>query len=179
MQIKELITDECLNMLNRMRFGRIACSQNDQPYVVPFYFAFDGKRHLYAFSTFGKKIEWMRKNPLVCVEVEEIESQENWATLVIFGRYEELPPEPDFEDQRIQAHELLSRRPMWWQPAYVSRTYRERTQEEIVYFRVRIERIHGQRAGAKNIEEILSAEQPTGLKKMAARDASNSLFGEK
>lgn len=165
MQIKELTYDECLKALERTHFGRIACSLNDQPYVTPFYFAFDGKKYVYAFSTVGRKIKCMRKNPLVCVEVEVIEDRENWATLVIFGTYEELPPESDFEAERIQAHALLSRRPMWWQPAYVAREHHELDEEEPMFFRIRIEKITGHRARSENPEEFLSAGQPANLKK--------------
>jgi nitroimidazol reductase NimA-like FMN-containing flavoprotein (pyridoxamine 5'-phosphate oxidase superfamily) len=34
--------------------------------------------------------KWMRANPLVCVETEEVVSPHQWASVIIFGRYEEL-----------------------------------------------------------------------------------------
>jgi uncharacterized protein len=109
MKIEELKIEECRKMLSRERFGRLACAFDNQPYVVPFNFVLDGENHLYAFSTVGQKIEWMRKNPRVCVEVENVKNRNYWTTLVIYGRYEELADTPEFEDQRIFAHELLSR----------------------------------------------------------------------
>ena len=52
---------------------------------------------LYAFSTIGQKIEWMRENPKVCLEVEEIDDQSHWTTVLVIGRYEEIHQEPERE----------------------------------------------------------------------------------
>ena len=114
---------------------------------MPFHFAFDGRNSLYAFSTLGQKIEWMRANPLVCVETDDVKNDLELTTLVIFGRYEELPDTPEFEPARNYAHELLSCRPMWWQPAYVAGAHRPKEANAApIYFRIHIERISGHRA---------------------------------
>jgi nitroimidazol reductase NimA-like FMN-containing flavoprotein (pyridoxamine 5'-phosphate oxidase superfamily) len=80
--IEELTEEASLNVLARTRLGRIACAQGDQPYVVPFYFTYD-HHYLYSFSTVGKKIEWMRANPLVCVETDEFESSQQWVSIIV------------------------------------------------------------------------------------------------
>ena len=59
MFIHEMTEDECRTALERVSFGRLACARDNQPYVVPIYFSYDGK-HIYGFSTLGQKIEWMR-----------------------------------------------------------------------------------------------------------------------
>lgn len=41
------------------------------------YFAYHDN-YLYAISAIGQKIEWMRANPLVCVEVDNITSDDEW-----------------------------------------------------------------------------------------------------
>ena len=143
MYIKELQTEECFEFLTEKRVGRIACARENQPYIVPFHFAFDGKEYLYAFSTLGQKIEWMRANQLVCVEVDDIKNQDDWTSLVIFGRYEELPDAPEFASERSRAHELLSRPAMWWQPAYSTGTHRVIKDEKPIYFRITINKITG------------------------------------
>lgn len=165
MNINELKTHECWEVLDRTKFGRIACSVNNQPFVVPFNFVADGKEHLYAFSTGGKKIEWMRKNPLVCVEVEEITSADDWSTVTILGRYEELLNTPEFESERIQAHELLSSRPMWWQPAFSARTDRDFQTAEPVYFRINVETISGHYAKSEVEEQFFPVTLPKPLQK--------------
>ncbi len=147
MFIEELKTSECFKILTEKRFGRLACTRENQPYIVPFHFAFDGQHSLYAFSTFGQKIEWMRLNPLVCVEADDINNQFEWTSLVIFGRYEELPDTPKFEAERNYAHELLSRHAMWWQPAYVAGAHRrQKANDEPIYFRIHTDTISGHRA---------------------------------
>ena len=46
-------------------------AHDGQPYIVPMTFAYDADC-LYSFSTFGQAICWMRANPKVCVEVDEL-----------------------------------------------------------------------------------------------------------
>lgn len=71
MPIRNLTPEECQQMMARNVLGRLGCAIDNQPYVVPIYFAYE-PGHLYCFSTVGRKIEWMRKNPKVCVEVDEV-----------------------------------------------------------------------------------------------------------
>jgi nitroimidazol reductase NimA-like FMN-containing flavoprotein (pyridoxamine 5'-phosphate oxidase superfamily) len=116
--IQELSHQASLDLLARTRLGRLACSQGGQPYVVPVYLAY-ADRSLYGFTTLGKKIESMRANPLVCIEVDEVVSPQQWASVIVFGRYEELPDTPQWQSERAFAHELLKQSGMWWEPAYV------------------------------------------------------------
>jgi nitroimidazol reductase NimA-like FMN-containing flavoprotein (pyridoxamine 5'-phosphate oxidase superfamily) len=66
---------------------------------VPVYFVYE-KDSLYSFSTVGQKIEWMRANPLVCVEVDEVVNPQQWVSVVVFGRYEELLDAPEWQGAR-------------------------------------------------------------------------------
>ena len=73
MVIRELTTEASLNLLSRIHFGRLGCAKANQPFVCPIFFAYH-ENSLYCVSTIGQKIEWMRENPLVAVEVDEIDS---------------------------------------------------------------------------------------------------------
>jgi len=101
MVIREMSKDECLRVLAGTRLARLACASNNQPYVVPVYLAYHepsiGEACLYGYTTLGQKVEWMRANPQVCVEVDEVMSCTRWMSVIGFGHYEELPdmPEPD------------------------------------------------------------------------------------
>ena len=89
MRIRELTGLECSDILQRSELGHLACARHDQPYIVPIHFSFDNQRQcLYAFSTVGQKIQWMRENPRVCIEVEDITDKNYWTTVLIFGIYE-------------------------------------------------------------------------------------------
>jgi nitroimidazol reductase NimA-like FMN-containing flavoprotein (pyridoxamine 5'-phosphate oxidase superfamily) len=90
MLICDMNAQECRDLLTRLGVGRLACSHYDQPYMVPVYFAYEPDR-LYGFATFGQKIDWMRSNPLVCVEADEVRSHFEWQSVIVLGRYEEYP----------------------------------------------------------------------------------------
>ena len=146
MLIQELTRQASLDLLARTRLGRLACAQGTQPYVVPFYFAYhDG--YLYSFTTVGQKIEWMRANPLVCVEADEVVSPQQWVSVVVFGRYEELPKTPEWQLEREFAWKLLQQYAMWWEPGYV-KTNLHGTERPLVpiFYRIYVDRITGHRA---------------------------------
>jgi hypothetical protein len=88
-------------MLMRLGYGRLACACNNRPYIVPIYFAYDSDR-LYCFSTLGRKIEWMRENPLVCVEVDEVRGHDDWASVIVLGQYVEIPNTREYAKSREQ-----------------------------------------------------------------------------
>jgi nitroimidazol reductase NimA-like FMN-containing flavoprotein (pyridoxamine 5'-phosphate oxidase superfamily) len=143
MFIHEMTVDECSGALKEMRLGRLACARDNQPYIVPINFAFDGA-YIYGFTTLGQKIEWTRTNPLVCFEVDEVVSHNEWMSIVVFGRYEELPDKPEYEKERIRAHACLQKRAMWWEPAYISQEHRKQPHSLTpIFFRIHIEKMTG------------------------------------
>src|SRR5262249_29611054 len=114
MVIHDLTSGQCLELLARTHLGRLACAKADQPYITPIFFHYDQTEHaLYGFSTLGQKIEWMRGNPKVCVEVEEVVSQFNWTTVLVFGRFEEIK---DAGAARDRVKILVELHPTWWLP---------------------------------------------------------------
>ena len=141
MLIQSMTGVASLELLKRATLGRLACTHEGQPYITPMSVTYDANR-LYSFSTLGQKITWMRANPLVCVEVEELVSPQDWATVIVIGRYQELTT----EKERTYAHDLLERRPAWWEPGY-SRTMMEGKERPLkpVYFRICIDQITGHR----------------------------------
>jgi uncharacterized protein len=143
MLIHEMTDEECRTALDKMDFGRLACVRDGEPYIVPVNFCYDG-RHLYGITTLGQKIEWMRLNPRVCLEADERTYHDRWVSLIVFGRYEELPDTPEHQRARSYALEVLQRRTMWWEPACVPTERRERRAP--IYYRIGVERITGRRA---------------------------------
>lgn len=145
MQIHELSVAECTAVLIRSHLGRLACAHFEQPYIVPIHFSFDAQRHcLYAFSMIGQKIEWMRDNPKVCVEVEEIDDKNHWTTVLVFGRYEELQRTPEHAEARARAEQSFDQRQEWWLPA--AGHVRSREHEHMVVYSIQIDRLTGRRA---------------------------------
>jgi uncharacterized protein len=155
--IHEMSTSECHETLERTNVGRLACAHDNQPYVLPINFAFDGC-YFYGFTTLGQKVEWMRSNPLVCLEVDEVTDPNQWTSIVAFGRYEELPDEPEYERARKRAHAFLQKRAMWWEPAYISQEHRDKPHSLTpIFFRIRVDNMTGHRANSDDYEAANSA----------------------
>ena len=145
MLIHEMAERECRALLARTSVARLACARNNQPYIVPIRVDLDGE-FLYGYATLGQKIEWMRQNPLVCLESDELVSHGQWASVVVFGQYEELPNTPEYAGTRAVAERLFQRHPLWWEPASVPLAAHE--QRSRIVFRIRIGRLTGRRAGS-------------------------------
>lgn len=146
MHIEELTRKASLDFLAGIRLGRLACANQSQPYVTPFYFAYHDQ-WIYSFSTVGQKIDWLRANPLACVEVDEITDFENWTSVVVSGRYMELTKTVEGQATRDLAHKLLQQHQFWWEPGY-ARTVIHGTPRPLdpVYYRLSVDEISGHRA---------------------------------
>lgn len=146
MLIHELTREESLAFLAAKHFARLGCAWKGQPYVMPIRVAREGD-HLYGFATLGQKIEWMRKNPLVCVEADEIESLQKWCSVVAFGHYAELPRTPDYDKERHRAHALLWPDEEVWEPGYARTIVHGKVHVlEPVHFRIDLDEVSGRRA---------------------------------
>jgi uncharacterized protein len=143
MFIHNLTVSECHEILKRAAIARLAVARDNQPYVVPIHIYFDGN-YLYSFATLGQKIAWMRENPRVCVQVDDITDRFHWSTVVVFGSYEELLHMPRHEEARSRAHDLFQTVPEWWQPASSNVGVPE-VRMAMVY-RIRIEKVTGRMA---------------------------------
>ena len=152
MLISEMSGEECRDLLARLGFGRLASAHQNQPYIVPIYFAYEPDR-LYGFTTLGRKVEWMRSNPLVCVEVDEVLSHFRWSSVVVLGRYEELPETSEYREVRLQAELRLEKRALWWQTAYAANQVRSGPHTaNAVFYCIHIDEITGRRATADPVE---------------------------
>ena len=142
MAIKEMSDAECRQVLARAQLGRLGCALENQPYVVPISVVYEPD-YLYSFSTLGQKIEWMRTNPRVCVQIDEITDQSQWTSVVVTGSYQELR-EPQFEMERAHARKLLDRKKHWWLNAFAER--QSRVGDDLIaplFYRIQIESLSG------------------------------------
>ena len=172
MFIHEMTRAECLSTLAHSRLGRLACSYENQPYIVPIYFVYENS-YLYGFTTPGQKVEWMRSNPRVCVELDEFVDDTRWMSIIIFGSYEELPETQEdkmhtdlrrpanaaddgrevrqtrYEEHlnlRNHAHAILQQHAEWWEPGAVSSSHRNPVRPfDPIFYRIHIDRISGRR----------------------------------
>jgi nitroimidazol reductase NimA-like FMN-containing flavoprotein (pyridoxamine 5'-phosphate oxidase superfamily) len=84
--------------------GHLGCHADGKTYVIPIaYLYHEGK--IISYTKDGLKTDMMRKNPDVCIQVEEIRDAANWQSVIVWGKYREL--EGIEADDAIQ---LLQRR---------------------------------------------------------------------
>lgn len=146
MIITRLRSRESRELLARLGFGRLACASNNRPYIVPIYFVYERER-LYCFSTLGQKITWMRENPLVCVEVDEVHSHDEWTSVIVLGRYIEIPNTPENHKGWETARSLIQKRALWWQSGYsAAQVRRQRGPTAPIFYCILIEQLSGLRA---------------------------------
>ena len=146
MRIFSLTTLECTKLLAASRLGHLACTKDGRPYVVPIYFAYSDN-HLYAFSMPGKKIDWMRANPQVSIFVHRRGRGSEWKSVVVDGRYEELPDRIGHKRERDRAWSLSAGMRTGGNRAPSSRSRRPcPAVPEHVFFRILVEEISGRQA---------------------------------
>lgn len=143
MIITEMDRSECMKLLGEARLGRLACTRGDQPYVVPITYVCDG-RDIYSFSLAGQKVDWMRANPNVCLQVDEFNRGGGWKSVVVNGRYEELPDRLGSKVARERAWSLLSQRAAWWQPGGLKPP--QQALSEYLFYKIVIDTISGREA---------------------------------
>ena len=145
MLVHKMTDAECRALLARATYGRLACANSDQPYVVPVGIYLDpDKPFLYGFSTVGQKVRWMRANPLVCVEVDEIVSRKTWASVIVFGRYQEIPRTGSGAALRLRAANLFGKQAEWWLPGAAKLSSGDEHGVPVLY-RIHITRMTGRR----------------------------------
>lgn len=71
---------------------RIGCYADNRVYVVPVTYAYENG-YLYAHSKDGMKVQMMRKNPQVCIEIDAMQNMANWQSVIARGTFEELKDE--------------------------------------------------------------------------------------
>ncbi|MBD0283849.1 MAG: pyridoxamine 5'-phosphate oxidase family protein [Bacteroidota bacterium] len=81
-------------VLEHQVIGRIGCHAEGKTYVVPISYAYDGK-DIYAHTHEGLKIKIMRKNPMVCFEVDDTRNLADWKSVIAWGEFEELTEKED------------------------------------------------------------------------------------
>ena len=103
----ELSETEINHFLSEEVFGHLGCSEDNKPYVVPMAYVFHDQV-IYGQTTEGKKVQILRKNPLVCFQVEALHDGK-WSSVVCWGTFEEM----DFEELQkpvaIEAVKLLTK----------------------------------------------------------------------
>jgi nitroimidazol reductase NimA-like FMN-containing flavoprotein (pyridoxamine 5'-phosphate oxidase superfamily) len=107
------------------------------PYIVPINYYFeDGCA--YSHSLPGLKISALRENPRACLQVDDIESDLRWRSVLAFGKFEEIA---SASERGNILGKILNRFPILT-PVEIAIT-RDAGPPSIIVFRIRIDKMTG------------------------------------
>jgi nitroimidazol reductase NimA-like FMN-containing flavoprotein (pyridoxamine 5'-phosphate oxidase superfamily) len=92
--IGTLNNEEIEEVLLNQVMGRLAFHADDNTYIVPISYAYDGQ-YIYIHTGEGMKTEMMRKNPKVCFETDHLLNMANWKSVIVWGTCEEVNTKTD------------------------------------------------------------------------------------
>ena len=144
--MRALSESEALELLSTAKVGRLGCVNNGEPYVVPInYLLEDGS--IYSHSLPGKKIEALRADPHACLQVDNIEDDSHWRSVIAYGNFQEIT-QPD--DRRLVLVKLINRFPTL--TPVESAMAQDASAPDSVVFRIRIDRITSMAEGPDYVE---------------------------
>ncbi|NLS20354.1 pyridoxamine 5'-phosphate oxidase family protein [Rhizobium sp. P40RR-XXII] len=120
MNVQMMSYDECIALIKRQWLARLGCADRNVPYVIPVQYSCSGDK-LYVFTLPGKKLEIMRRNPHVCVQIDQLKSKHSWKSVVADTRFIDLSTE-ECREERDQAWSLLAKHTDWWEPGALKPT---------------------------------------------------------
>jgi nitroimidazol reductase NimA-like FMN-containing flavoprotein (pyridoxamine 5'-phosphate oxidase superfamily) len=132
-----LSESEARDLIADGRIGRLGCVDNGEPYVVPINYVFeDGS--IYSHSLPGRKIDVLHAHPRACLQVDEIENNFEWRSVIAFGSFEEIRVP---SDRRSILSKLLARFPLL--TPFESVMAQDDCAPDSFVFRIRFDRITG------------------------------------
>ncbi len=88
--IKNLTEIEAQDLIKEQKLGHLGCVlESGEPYVVPVNYLFTGDE-IYIHCLPGQKLDAMRANGKVCLQVEKIEKPCRWQSAIVFGEFQEV-----------------------------------------------------------------------------------------
>lgn len=133
------------NVLSSQVLGRLACTDGQQPYIVPVTYSYDGD-FIYGQSNEGRKLKLLRKNPLVCFEADLMTDMANWQCVLVFGKFEELMgKEAKAAKEKLfsRVFSLMTSSTLHGHEHAVSSTPDDSGREKMIMYRIRINEISG------------------------------------
>jgi uncharacterized protein len=134
---RQLSENEAEELISAGMIGRLGCVDEGEPYVVPINYVFaDG--FIYSHSLPGRKIEALRVHPRACLQVDEIESEVEWRSVIAYGNFEEVRV---LSERKEVLSKLLARFPKLTPVESV--LARDAGPPETIVFRIKVDRLTG------------------------------------
>ena len=88
--IKNLTEKEARKLLSEQKIGHLGCVlESGEPYIVPVNYLFKDDE-IYIHSWPGQKLDALRANGKVCLQVEKIGDSCRWQSAIAFGEFKEV-----------------------------------------------------------------------------------------
>ena len=150
---------EVKKLLSSAWVGRLGLSVEDEPYVVPVNFCYMDEKIFIHGRADGRKIDYVKRNPKVCFEVDECNLDGSWVSVVVFG-HAKVSNEPDLRLKvmkelsqklvRQRPHDVRARRPVRM----------ERLAKSSVYIcEIEIEQMSGRMGGPALHERLVGSRE--------------------
>jgi nitroimidazol reductase NimA-like FMN-containing flavoprotein (pyridoxamine 5'-phosphate oxidase superfamily) len=143
--VGKLTDEEVVMLIRKSIVARLGCSDGERTYVVPITFGFFTSYFL-CYSLEGMKVDMLRKNPNVCLEIDDIEDFYNWSSVVVFGTFEEIKDEAGIAEAKRHLSDITIRKKADETPLPPEAT---RPQEQpvsyknIIYYKIHITEMTG------------------------------------
>ncbi len=88
--IKNLDKNETQKLLKEQKLGHLGCVlESGEPYVVPVNYLYKDDE-IYIHCLPGQKLDALRANAKVCLQVDKIEDSCRWQSAIAFGEFREV-----------------------------------------------------------------------------------------
>ena len=134
---KTLSETDAWNVLRAGKLGHLGCIDGEGPYVVPINYLVQ-EDSIYSHSLPGRKISALRTNARACLQVNHIQDDFHWRSVIAFGAFEEVVSDGE---RRLVLRQLLERFPKL--TPVESQLARDAEAPPIIVFRLRIDRLSG------------------------------------
>lgn len=134
---RPLKDEEAQALLQGGTVARLGCVSEGEAYVVPINYVFDAG-FVFSHSLPGKKVDALRTHPRACLQIDQIESDTEWRSVIAYGTYEEVHSP---EERGTILNKLLSRFPRLTPVEAVA--VHDAAAPETVVFRLRVDAITG------------------------------------
>jgi len=95
--IEKLTNGQIEEVLKDNVWGHLGCNDGFNTYVYPFNYLYDGK-YITCHSQQGFKTQVMRQNKRVCFQVDEVNNDKDWKSVMVLGEYQEVNDELEYKD---------------------------------------------------------------------------------
>jgi nitroimidazol reductase NimA-like FMN-containing flavoprotein (pyridoxamine 5'-phosphate oxidase superfamily) len=83
-QVDDMDAREVADLLQQVGYGHLGCADSNIPYVIPVNYVVDNDV-IYIYTTRGKKVEIIEKNPNICLQVEIVKDKTDWQSVIVQG----------------------------------------------------------------------------------------------